>query len=216
MIRRLDLPDAAGVPDAAGRLFAPSAERNRDAILSVLLPRLPARGTVVELASGTGQHVAALAAHRADLAFHPTEPDAARRASIDARCAGLANVAPARDLDACAPGWGAGLRADALLVVNLLHLISEAELSVLLDEAARALAPGGLLAIYGPFLRGGAATSSGDAEFDARLRAQDAAIGYKDAAVLTTVLRVLGLAVETREMPANNLMILAQAGPARL
>lgn len=212
MTRRLTLPDGAAPAGTDGLLHAPSAARNADAILYALLPRLPGAGTVLELASGTGQHVAALAAARPGLRFRPTEPDPLRRATIDARCAALPNVEAADDLDACAPGWGAATAADALLVVNLLHLVSEAESSVLLDEAAQALGPGGMLAIYGPFLRGGMAVSAGDAAFDADLRAQDPAIGYKDAAAVEQVMTVLGMDVERIEMPANNLMLIGRVG----
>lgn len=209
MIRRLDLPGAPAPADESGLMFAASASRNLDPILTVLMPRLPRKGDVLELASGTGQHVAAYAVHRPDLTFHPTEPDPARRAAIDARCRGLPNVAPAGDLNACEPGWAMPGAADAIVVVNLLHLISDAEMSILLDEAARAVTPGGLLAIYGPFLRDGIATSEGDAAFDAHLRGQDPTIGYKDVEVLRTVLTVLGFSLDVVEMPANNLMILA-------
>lgn len=212
MIRRLDLPDAPS-PAGAGVLEAPAAARNLDPIRRVLVPNLPRQGRVLELAAGTGQHVAAWAAHRPDLTFLPTEPDADRRASIDARCAGLSNVAPATALDACRPGWSAALDApvEAILLVNLLHLISDAEMAVLLDEATQALAPGGLFAIYGPFLRGHAPVSDGDRAFDARLRAQDPAIGYKDRDVVVATLDVLGLTVRAIEMPANNLMLLARS-----
>ena len=213
MIRRLATPEppAPAPADGDARLVAAAAERNLAAILDALLPHLPRKGDVLELASGTGQHVAALAAHRPDLAFHPSDPDPARRASIDAHARGLPNVAPAADIDACRPGWALERAAGAVIVINLLHLVSDGELAVLLDEAHRALAPGGLLAIYGPFLRDGLATSPGDAAFDADLRRQDPAVGLKDAEAVETVLRVLGLAVETVAMPANNLMLLARA-----
>jgi SAM-dependent methyltransferase len=166
---------------------------------------------VLEIASGTGQHLAALAAHRPDLTFRPTDPDPARRGAIDARCRGLSNVAAAEPLDAGEAGWSSGLAVEAVLVVNLLHLISEAELAVLLDEATRALVPGGLLAIYGPFLREGVATSEGDARFDAELRAQHPEIGLKELEVVTQVLKVLDLGVRRVEMPANNVMLLGRA-----
>lgn len=193
-------------------MHAPAAERNREAILNVLLPKLPRRGDVLEIASGTGQHIAALAVHRPDLDFHPSDPDPTRRASIDAHCRSLPNVAAAGDIDAGQPGWAIADAADMVLVINLLHLISDAEMSVLLDEAVQALAPGGLLAIYGPFLRAGVATSPGDVAFDADLRRQDAAIGLKDVDVVHTVLTVLDLRVEVVDMPANNLMVLGRAG----
>lgn len=210
MIRRIRTSDVEPRLDAAGRMTVTSAERNRDAILQVLLPKLPRRGNVLEIAAGSGQHIAALAAHRPDLDFHPSDPDPARRASIDAHCKGLPNVAPAGDIDAGQPGWAIENAADMVLVVNLLHLISDGEMAVLLDEATQALAPGGWLAIYGPFLRDGRTTSDGDSDFDASLRAQDPAIGYKDIDVLRTVLGVLGLTVDVVEMPANNLMVLAR------
>lgn len=211
MIRKVRTSGASPDADGQGRMVAPAAERNRDAILKVLLPRLPRQGDVLEIASGTGQHIAALAAHRPDLDFHPSDPDPERRASIDAHCRGLPNVAAAGDIDAGQPGWAMQDAADMVLVVNLLHLISDGEMAVLLDEATQALAPGGLLAIYGPFLRGGRTTSDGDRDFDAMLRAQDPVIGYKDIDVVRTVLGVLDLTVEVVEMPANNLMVLARA-----
>ena len=198
-------------PDAEGRLRAPAAERNLEPILDALLPRLPRTGDVLEIASGTGQHVAALAAHRPDLIFHPSEPDPKRRASIDAHCRGLPNVLEAIDLDACRTGWATPGSVDAVVIVNLLHLVSDGEMSVLLDEAHRALSPGGTMAIYGPFLRDGRAISTADRAFDADLRAQDPAVGLKDVAVLETVLRVLEFDVEIVQMPAGNLMVFGRA-----
>ncbi|KIT14213.1 hypothetical protein jaqu_40060 [Jannaschia aquimarina] len=211
MIRRLNLPDSAE-PDREGLLHAPSAARNQKPILDALGPHLPHGGLFLEVASGTGQHVAALAAEHPDLRFQPSEPDPVRRRAIDARTRDLPNVAPARYLDACTPGWGRGLRADVILTVNLLHLISDAEMAVLLDEAAQAIVPGGLLAIYGPFLRGGQATSEGDAGFHMSLQRQDPSIGLKDADLVVSVLQALAFAVDIVPMPANNLMLLARSG----
>jgi hypothetical protein len=94
-------------------------------------------------------------------------------------------------------------------VVNLLHLIPEAAARNALSEAALALAPGGVLMVYGPFLRDGRATSEGDAAFDASLRAQDPAIGYKNLADVTGWMTAAGLHVTVEEMPANNLMLVA-------
>ena len=89
------------------RLYAPSAARNREPIFATLKPHLPARGLVLEVASGTGEHVVHLAQGCPDLAFQPSDPDAAHRASIDAwRAAlGLANVRPAIVLDVRAEVW---------------------------------------------------------------------------------------------------------------
>lgn len=200
-----------GIGDTSDDLpTTPSAERNLQPILDALRPMLPSQGVVLELASGLGQHIAALAAERPDLSFHPTEPDPERRRIIDARARGLGNVGQARPLDACAPGWGSGVQVQMVLTVNLLHLISDVQLAVLLDEVAQAITPGGIFAVYGPFLRSDRSASAGDLAFQAALRAQDPAIGYKELDVIESVLSVLGFAVTRRDMPANNTLLLAR------
>ena len=218
MIRRLDLPDAPGEGGGDARLSAPSALRNREAICRELARLAPPRGRALEIASGTGEHVTVFAAAMPRLDWQPTDPDPARRASIAAHAAaaGLRNIRPPRDLDAARPGWAAEHGpADLIVVVNLLHLISTPEAETVLTEVALALAPGGLFALYGPFLRDGGATSDGDAAFDASLRAQDPAIGYKDVIDTCAHLVAAGLGhVETVAMPANNLLLVFERQPA--
>lgn len=209
----LRLPDsgAGTLPD--GRRVAPSATRNAEAIRDVLLSVAPSTGRALELASGTGQHVALLAQALPGLDWQPTDRDPGNLASIDAWAAwsGAVNLRRARVLDAGAPGWGADNGPVALVqAVNLLHLVPVAVARTVVAEAAQALAPGGLLAIYGPFLRDGRTTSDGDAAFDASLRAQDPTIGYKDAAVVLGWMAAAGLAPRAPvAMPTNNLFLLA-------
>ncbi|PKQ12730.1 MAG: methyltransferase [Alphaproteobacteria bacterium HGW-Alphaproteobacteria-1] len=215
MPRRLNLPDTASIAEgvAGGKLFAPSAARNADAITRALDAVAPATGPALELASGTGQHVVGFARALPRLVWQPSEIDPVRRASIDAHVAeaALPNLRAAIALDATAPGWGAAHGGQALIVlVNLLHLISTPEAQTLITETAAALGPGGRFALYGPFLRDGAATSEGDARFHASLVAQDPEIGYKDMADVTGWLRAAGLTPQApRDMPANNLLLVA-------
>ncbi|MDQ2093567.1 DUF938 domain-containing protein [Rhodalgimonas zhirmunskyi] len=213
MVRRLNLPDSASVaePGDGGRMFAPSAARNADYICDLVATHAPATGRALEIASGTGQHMAALAVRLVGLEWQPSDPDAVRRDSIDAHCAGLSNVRGAEDLDACAVGWGAARGPfDVIVLVNLLHLISTPEAQVLISEVGAALAPGGVFVLYGPFLRDGEATSEGDARFDAQLRAQDPEIGYKDDWDVIDWIHGAGLELRhVVEMPANNLGIVA-------
>lgn len=212
---RRDLPPEASVAHAGedARMHAPAAERNAAAITEALREIAPATGRALELASGTGQHAVAFARAMPGLDWQPSEIDAERRASIDAHAAAtsLPNLRAAIPLDATRPGWGAGHAGQALIVlVNLLHLISADEAHTLIAEAAQALAPGGVFAIYGPFLREGRATSEGDARFHASLEAQDPDLGYKDVAEVQSWLEAQGMTgIETREMPANNLFIAA-------
>ena len=201
----LRLPDSGAAVTSDGRRHAPSAERNAGPILAVLRRVIRPGARVLELASGTGQHAAAFApALAAD--WQPTDVEAGNFGSITAWTGDA--VRPPRLLDACAPGWAAGEAWDAILAVNLLHLVPAEGAAVLIDEAAKALAPGGRLAIYGPFLRDGRPTSPGDAAFDADLRAQDARLGYKDLSWVMERMGRAGLGVEVVPMPANNLMLI--------
>ena len=213
---RRTLPPNASVAHAGedARMHAPAAERNAEAITEALRGVAPETGRALELASGTGQHAVAFARAMPALDWQPTEIDADRRASIDAHgaAAGLPNLRPAIPLDATEVGWGARHGDQALIVlINLLHLISADEARILIGEAAQGLAPGGVFAIYGPFLRDGRATSDGDARFHASLVAQDPTLGYKDLAEVEGWLKAQGLdPIGTREMPANNVFLAAR------
>lgn len=192
---------------------APAALRNLAPIQEVLARFLPNEGHVLELASGTGEQIVAHARAFPHLTWVPSEPSEARRASISAYAAeaDLPNLLSPRDLDACARGWAKEHGpADVVLVVNLLHLITEADMAVLLDEATQALTRKGIFAVYGPFLREGVATSSGDAAFNEQLQARNLEIGLKDLGVVASVLEALQLRVTTHRMPANNIMLIAR------
>ncbi len=210
-----DLPEAASYVEAGegARLFAPAAARNAAPIIDLLSDIAPEQGAALELASGTGQHIAALAARLTGVSWQPSDVDPQRLASINEHVseARLDNLAPAIALDATAPGWGAAQAPrDLVLLVNLLHLISAAEAETLIREAALALAPGGVFVIYGPFMRAGELTSEGDQEFHAKLSERDPEIGYKDDFDMIDLLQSAGLEMtQVVEMPANNLALIA-------
>lgn len=209
----LKLPDSGAGASADGRRHAPSAARNAGPILAVMQRVAPAEGRLLEIASGTGQHAAEFAAALPGLDWHPTDLDPENLASIRAWTAfsGSPNLRPPQALDAAVPGWSqAHGQWDVILLVNLLHLISQSAASTVLSEISRALAPAGVALIYGPFLRDGKTTSDGDAAFDASLREQDADIGYKDVAWAKAEFARAGLSVDVEPMPANNLMLIAR------
>ncbi len=205
----LRLPDTGAETLPDGRRVVPSAQRNAPAILAVL-QGYDLRGQMLEIASGSGLHAAHIAPHFPQLKWQPTDIDPENLPSIRAWTAGIASVLPPVILDATQAGWHETRGPqDAILLVNLLHLIPQAGAQTLLRALAAALATQGHAFIYGPFLRNGQTTSAGDAAFDASLRAQDAQLGYKDIAWVTEVLSQAGLHCTVTEMPANNLMICA-------
>ncbi|MEM6712592.1 MAG: DUF938 domain-containing protein [Pseudomonadota bacterium] len=194
------------------RLFAPAAARNADAIVKALVPHLPKTGFVLEVASGTGEHVIALATQTPHLAWQPTEIDEERLKSIAAWIGytGATNVKPPRRYDAVQTPWP-GPQANAVFLSNLLHLLSEADAMALLANLSNALSPSGVLALYGPFKRGDAYASEGDERFDATIRAERPLAGYKSIDWVNGQCMKNGLtAVEQISMPANNLMTLWQ------
>jgi SAM-dependent methyltransferase len=190
------------------RLFAPSAARNREPILQVLRGHLPASGLVLEVASGTGEHVVHFAAALPGLQWQPTDPLPAHRASIDAWAADFANIQSAIPLDATASDWPLQ-RADAVLCINMIHIAPWDAAEGLVAGASRILAPGGLLALYGPYRRAGQATEPGNAAFDADLRGRNPAWGLREVETVAALAAGCGFgAPSIMTMPANNLMLL--------
>ena len=185
--------------------FSAPAERNRQPVLDVLISELPRSGKVLEVASGTGQHITWFAAALPDLTWQPSDPDPSARGSIAARIAaeGLGNVSEPLDLDVTGP-WPE-LAIDAIITANLLHISPPEVLPALMKNAGALLGPGGLLHIYGPFKVNGSFTSSSNADFDASLRARNSAWGIRDLEAVAVSAAGCGFSEPlVRNMPANN------------
>lgn len=210
----LRLPDSGADISIDGRRHAPSAIRNQAAILDVLRAEAPAKGALLEIASGSGQHAAAGAKTLPGLIWQPTDVNPYNLTSITAWRAHdpRPNLRAPLVLDAASPGWVNDWAAqDMVLIINLLHLIPPDTAAAIIANSARALKKNGKLMVYGPFLRDGQTTSDGDAAFDASLRAQDPTIGYKDLAWVIRHFTTANLATRTIDMPANNLMLIGTA-----
>jgi len=191
------------------RLYAPATARNREPILKALQRHLPSRGLVLEVASGSGEHVVHFAQSFPDLMFQPSDPDPYARASIDAWRAELAlpNVRPAITLDATAEAWLIEA-ADAVLCINMIHIAPWAAAVGLVRGAARVLPSGGVLYLYGPFRREGRHTAPSNEAFDRSLRLQDPDWGVRDLEVVAELAGAQGFAQPVIEqMPANNLSV---------
>ncbi|RZI77262.1 MAG: DUF938 domain-containing protein [Variovorax sp.] len=190
------------------RSRSPAADRNREPILAVLRRLLPAQASVLEIASGTGQHAAHFGAAMPGWRWQPTDGDPDALSDVDAWCAGLPNVSPALALDVQALPWPVAQPCDAVFCANMLHIAPWSTCAALMQGAASVLAPPGLLVTYGPYLQDGVATSPGNLAFDVSLRQRNADWGIRRVEDVAMEADRVGLQLqETVAMPANNLML---------
>ncbi|MGE0800476.1 MAG: DUF938 domain-containing protein [Lautropia sp.] len=190
------------------RQRAPAAARNRDSILAVLRAHLPARGKLLEIASGSGEHACHFAANLPGLDWQPSDPDAAARRSIDAwAAAGPVALRPALALDVLEDRWPA-LAADAIVCINMIHIAPAAATPALFAHAARILADGAPLVLYGPFRRRDRPLEPSNAAFDADLKRRNPDWGLRDLETVSAFGRAAGFdRSAVVEMPANNLSV---------
>ena len=193
---------------------APSAERNKQPILDVLTRVLPPKGLVLEIGSGTGQHVAHFAKAHPHLTFQPSEMDEGKHASIVGWIAQerLSNVRPPLAIDLTRLPWPVRA-ADVVVCINVIHISPWAATLALMKGAAGILPPGGVLVTYGPYRRNGQHTAPSNQEFDAWLKARDPQWGVRDMEEVVEVARDAGLEfLEAVPMPANNFCVVFKKG----
>jgi len=191
---------------------APATERNRDVIAETLAHLLPAEGLVLEVASGTGEHVVHFAKMFPALTWQPSDPDPIALASINAWRADskVPNVRPAMLLDASAD-WPIA-QADAVVCINMTHISPWAATVGLLRNAARLLPQSAVLFIYGPYNQRDVPLADSNAAFDAALRQQNALWGLRFVEDIAAEAHVSGLHLDSViDMPANNLSLIFRA-----
>jgi SAM-dependent methyltransferase len=189
--------------------IAPAADRNKAPILAVLTRVLPKTGLVLEIASGTGQHVVHFARGLPNLTWQPSDPDPEKRASISAwlEKEPSANIRDPLEIDVRVEPWPVDA-ADAVLCINMVHIAPWAATLHLMAGASRLLAKGGVLFLYGPFRRSGRHTAPGNEAFDAMLRAENPEWGVRDLETVEEVAQRHGFVLEEIvEMPTNNLSL---------
>jgi SAM-dependent methyltransferase len=194
---------------------APATARNREPIREVLARHLPARGLVLEIASGTGEHAVHMAGSFPALRWQPTDPDPAALESIEAWRAevGLPNLLPPLALDVTAPVWPV-TAADAIVCINMVHIAPWEAALALFAGAARTLPPAGVLYLYGPYRFDGATAPSNEA-FDRSLRERDPRWGVRDLRDLRAAAEDRGFALaHAVAMPANNHSLVFVRGAA--
>jgi SAM-dependent methyltransferase len=192
--------------EPTARRMAPATERNREPILAVLRNVLPRSGTVLEIASGTGQHAVHFAAALPGVKWQPSDLDATHRESIVAWTdhAKVANVLAPLAIDVCHEPWGIDA-VDAIVCINMIHIAPWAAAEALFAGAGKRLVPGGVLYLYGPYRRDGAHTAPSNEAFDRQLRSADSEWGVRDMEAVIALGAAQGLTCdEPIPMPANN------------
>jgi hypothetical protein len=197
------------IPLPPAARIAPATARNRDPILAVLRRVLPPAGTVLEIASGSGEHAVYFAAGLPHLAWQPTDADPTALASIAAHreMATAANLLPPLRLDVHEVPWPVS-RNEAVVCINMIHIAPWTAAQALMAGAAELLAPGAVLFLYGPFMEGRGHTAPSNAAFDASLKAQNPTWGVRDLSDVRRLADEHGFDfVERVAMPANNLSV---------
>lgn len=208
----MSVPEPFVLGDGGGeaRRSAPHVARNAEPIAAVLGEVLPPRGLVLEVASGTGEHAVHFARAFPALTWQPSDPDPAALRSIAAWAeqAELPNLRPPVQLDAAWGRWPV-TAADAVLCINMVHISPWRATQGLIRGAARMLAPGAPLILYGAYRRAGVATAPSNEAFDRSLKARNPEWGLRDLAAVQAAAAKHGLRFERLwEMPANNLALL--------
>jgi SAM-dependent methyltransferase len=191
-------------PDAR---HAPATTRNREPILAVLRDTLPPSGLILEIASGTGEHVRFFAEALPALDWQPSDPDPDALASIAAWSEGVPNIRPPLQLDASSPDWPIK-RADAILCINMVHISPWAAAEGLFAGAARLLVPDAPLYLYGPYRRADVPTAPSNEAFDLSLKSRNPEWGLRRLEDVTALAERCGFRFDLlAEMPANNVSV---------
>jgi Protein of unknown function (DUF938) len=194
------------------RRYAPATERNREPILAVLQQVLPPTGTILEIASGTGEHAVFMAPQLAPRYWLPSDPNPYLRASISAwqQSSPCDNIYPPIDLDASSSQWLVESKEPitAIVNINMIHISLHSAYLGLFAGAQRILSAGGILYLYGPFKQGGVHTAPSNEDFDNELRCENEEWGIRDLEEVTAVAHSHKLELQqVYPMPANNLSV---------
>jgi len=198
------------------RKFAPATQRNREPILEILLQVLPKKGTVLEVASGTGEHGIFFSYHLAPRIWLPSDPNPELRQSITAwqEFFPCDNILPPVDLDASAEVWPVETDfvlespINAIVNINMIHISPWSACLGLMAGSGRILKSGGILYLYGPYKQNGKHTAPSNAAFDEYLQSQNSAWGVRNLEDVIAAAQANNMKLEkVYSMPANNLSV---------
>uniref|UniRef100_A0A914ZCF6 Methyltransferase-like 26 n=1 Tax=Parascaris univalens TaxID=6257 RepID=A0A914ZCF6_PARUN len=197
-------------------LSAPASQRNKQPIFEVIQKCIDQRSRkLLELASGTGEHVVHFASHFPNTIFQPSDIDTPSLNSIAAYIQHYkpSNVLPPLCIDVSKDVHSWTLPdafmlegIDFLLNINMIHISSDAAVDGLFKAAGELLKLGsGLLITYGPYAINGSITPQSNIDFDRSLRARNPQWGLRDINELKNKAIANGLELmNIHDMPANN------------
>jgi hypothetical protein len=201
--------------------YAPATQRNREVILEVLLDVLPKTGTILEIASGTGEHAVFFAPRLKPCRWLPSDPNSSARASVaawmeDFECDNLDSPI---EIDASMATWVVETTAKpqipitAMVNINMIHISPWSACLGLMAGANRILTTGGILYMYGPYKIDGKHTAPSNEAFDVSLRSQNSEWGIRDLDQVIAAAKAENLNfLKTVQMPANNLSVIFEKG----
>lgn len=196
------------------RQYAPATQRNREVILETLLQVLPPQGTVLEIASGTGEHSIYFAPYLQPRQWIASDPNPTAIASITdwQKHHPSDNLAAPLQIDVTATDWHQRLASQdiqTIVNINMIHISPWQACLGLMSGAKKLLPVKGILYLYGPFKQDGKHISESNAEFDASLRYQNPEWGVRDLEDIIAIAADQNLSLkEIKPMPANNLSVI--------
>ena len=195
----------------AAKPNAPSAERNKEAILEVLIDELRDRKTILEIGSGTGQHAIFFASEMPWLSWQTSDRienhDGITAWLDDAK---LDNVHAPLQLHVLEPVQFSD-KFDAVFSANTAHIMSIAAVQCMFRIVSERLNDGGKFCLYGPFNQNGNFSSDSNRDFDMNLKSQDPVMGIRDLEKLDEFAAANGMRRESLyAMPANNMIAVWQ------
>ncbi len=196
------------------RLFYPATQRNKSCIGEVLSKLLPETGSVLEIASGSGEHGVTFQQRFPSINWQTSDPDPLCRKSITAWINYLdlkEKMPQPLNLDVGERPWPLSTKfissLKAIVCINMLHVSHWSNTSQLFEEAQKILKKDNLVIFYGPFKINDSHTSHSNMLFDQALKDQDSSWGIRDLTKVKSIATKNGFSSPgIFKMPSNNFL----------
>lgn len=198
------------------KFFNSAAEANKGPIAEALRRYLGAKKDkplLLEIASGSGQHVVHFAREFPFIRFQPSECTEPEINSIRAyvKESGLENILDPLTIDITTPhgAWSNSQfkenSVDYIICINMIHITPLTCTEWLFKNAGSVLKHQGTLFTYGPYAFNGVLTPESNRKFDNSLKSRNSKWGVRDVELLKSFANNNSLQfVTSHALPANN------------